>query len=44
MPCEDDVFITVASICVNNYMSYASNNYKLLLNDQNECGVLDMIE
>ncbi len=36
---------SVAFICINNPMSCAGNNYKLLLNDQNEFGgVLDMIE
>ncbi len=35
---------TNAFICISNPMSCAGNNYKLLLNDQNEFGVSDMIE
>ncbi len=31
-------------ICISNHISRTDNNYKLLLNDQNEFGVLDMIE
>ncbi len=39
--CENGV---KSFICKSNPMSCACNNYKLLLNDQNEFGVLDMIE
>ncbi len=42
MSCENGVVKTIAPICNSNPMSCAANNYKLLLNDQNE--LLDMIE
>ncbi len=42
--CENGIVKTIAFICISNPMSCAGNNYKLLLNDQNEFGVLDMIE
>ncbi len=38
------VLLKLAFICISNTMSCAGNNSKLLLNDQNEFGVLDMIE
>ncbi len=41
MSCENGVVKTVAFICISNP---AGNNYKLLLNDQNEFGELDKIE
>ncbi len=44
MSCKNGVVNTVAFICISNCMSCAGNNYKLLLNDRNEFGVLDMIE
>ncbi len=44
MSCENGVAKNIAFICISNPMSCAGNNYKLLLNDQNEFGVLDMIE
>ncbi len=44
MSCENGVVKTIAFICISNHMSRADNNYKLLFNDQNEFGVLDMIE
>ncbi len=44
MSCENGVIKTIAFICISNPMSCAGNNYKLLLNDQNEFGMLDMIE
>ncbi len=44
MFCENDVFITIAFICISNPIACAGNNYKFLLNDQNEFGVLTMIE
>ncbi len=43
MSCENGVK-NVVFICISNPMSCAGNNYKLLLNDQNEFGVVDMIE
>ncbi len=39
MSCENDVVKTIAFIGISNPMSYAGNNYKLLLNDQNAFGV-----
>ncbi len=44
MSCENGVVKTIAFINISNPMSCASNNYKLLLNDLNDFGVLDMIE
>ncbi len=44
MSCENGVVKTIAFICIRNPMSCAGNNYKLLLNDHNEFGMLDMIE
>ncbi len=44
MSCENDVVKTITFVCISNPMSCTGNNYKLLLNDQNESGVLDMIE
>ncbi len=44
MSCENEVVKTIDFICISNSMSCVGNNYKLLLNDQNEFGVLDMIE
>ncbi len=44
MSCENDVVKTIAFICISNPMSCAGNNYKLLLNNLNEFGVLDMTE
>ncbi len=44
MSCENDVVKTIAFICISNRMSCAGNNQKLLLNDQNKFGMLDMIE
>ncbi len=44
MSCQNDVVKSVASIGASNPVSCASNNYKLLLNDQNGFAVLDMIE
>ncbi len=45
MSCENDGVKTVAFICISNPMSCVGNNYKSLLNDQNEFGVLlDMIK
>ncbi len=43
MSCENGV-VKLLLFCICNPMSCAGNNYKLLLNDQNEFGVLDMIE
>ncbi len=39
MSCENDVVKSIAFICISNPMSCAGNNYKLLLNDNNEFGV-----
>ncbi len=44
MSCENGVVKAIAFICIGNPMSCAGNNSKLLLNDQNEFGVLDFIE
>ncbi len=44
MSCENGVVKTIAFIYISNLISCAGNNYKLLFNDQNEFGVLDMIE
>ncbi len=44
MSCKDGLVKTIAFICISNPMSCAGNNYKLLLIDQNEFGVLEMIE
>ncbi len=41
---QNGVVKTITFICISKSMSCAGNNYKLLLNDQNEFGVLDMIE
>ncbi len=43
MSCENGVVKTVVFICISHPMSCAGNTYKLLLNNQNEFGVLDMI-